>query len=88
MMGVNMGYQPGPELPGIKRKFAWLPTGTDSGKCLWLKPYWDVTMRDPGTFFEKTITMNEKEFFIWTMTNPIYTEPVKRKKAIFYYSQF
>lgn len=88
MMGANMGYVPGPKLPWIKKGFAWLPVGTNSGKTMWLKPFWEVTLRDPESFEVKVITMNEKEFFLWTMANQQYESKAKRKKAIAYYSQF
>lgn len=69
MMGVNMGYRPGPKLPGITKKYAVFPTGTDSGKCLWLQHYWEIKQVNIETFKEEELILTEKEYLVWRIKN-------------------
>jgi hypothetical protein len=78
MMGVNYGYIPGPKLPNrvARRKWAWLPVKSNSGKRIWgesyviLKTYQDKdgTVPIKGLYWKTIFTKNE--YLIWQLKNP------------------
>jgi hypothetical protein len=93
MMGVNMGYQPGPR-ESILKKYAYFPTKTNSNKWVWLDEYYEVQIyydengKPPvKSLFWKQI-LNKKEFLLWTIKNPVRETILTRgKRALYYYKR-
>jgi hypothetical protein len=91
MMGANYGYQPQPHSTESK-KYAWFPTKTTSGKWLWFRDYWRVSIRNSGPFgivrYDNKI-MNEKEYVVYMMKTPkLNPRPPVAKSGIYYYGKF
>jgi hypothetical protein len=70
MMGVNMGYSIGPR-PGVKKCYAIMPLSSDSGKTIWFSHYWKIQRRNENTFEIEEVILTEKEYFLWSIANPL-----------------
>jgi hypothetical protein len=94
MMGVNMGYQPGPR-QSIFKRYAWIPVRTTSNKWVWfndfyvIQTHYDENGKPPiKTLFWKT-TLNKNEWLLEQIKNPKKdpTPPVSGKPRMYYYKK-
>jgi hypothetical protein len=70
MMGVNMGYQPGPR-QSIAKKYAWFPVKTNSDRWLWFKEYYkiftyyDENGKPPIKSLCWELILSKNEYLVW-----------------------
>lgn len=50
----------------VDKRYAVLPTGTDSGKCVWLKHYYEIIYMK-GSSVEQQAILTEKEHLAWLL---------------------
>jgi hypothetical protein len=93
MMGVNMGYQPGPR-ESVLKKYAYFPTKTTSNKWVWFDKFYEIqTHYDENgkppikTLYWKSI-LNKNEYLIWLIKNPKKdVVPPSGKPRMYYYKK-
>ena len=54
-----------------EKKYAFIPKITTSKKTVWLNYYWTVQYRDLDTFELTSLVLNEKEYLLWQVTQPV-----------------
>lgn len=94
MMGVNMGYQPGPA-QSISKKYAWLPVKTNSRKWVWfddyyvILTYYDENGKPPIKGLHWTLVLNKKEYLLWCIKTPIIETKLSfNRKPAYYLKEF
>lgn len=93
MMGVNMGYQPGPR-ESVLKKYAYFPIKTSSNKWVWLDEYYEVqTHYDENgkppikSLFWKRI-LNKKEYLVWILKTPTNNpKQISGLRSAYYYKK-
>jgi hypothetical protein len=89
MMGVNMGYQPGPR-ETVDKKYALFPIKTNSNRWVWLKEYYkiktyyDENGKPPIKSLTWDLVLTKNEYLIWCIKNPKKEPVLPRFKSAVY----
>ncbi len=86
MMGANWPFSSAPQRVIVK-KYAWVPTKTNSNKWVWLKEYYiiqtyyDESGKPPIKISYWKSVLNRNEYLLWQIKNPQKDLPLSREKS-------
>jgi len=61
-----------------EKKYAFIPKITTSKKTVWFNYYWTVQYRDLNTFELTYLVLNEKEYLLWQVIQPVHILPTAK----------